>query len=99
MRFTSFLSGGFVTAIVVNPPERKLAKCTSVKCGGKRDVIYKRFQYRMDYPFDWIPELKDACDKICNVDVDLKRQKEFSQNLKNVTNCYQKILSDRQSNL
>ena len=28
--FDSFLSGGFITAIVVNPPERKLAKCTSV---------------------------------------------------------------------
>jgi hypothetical protein len=25
LRFASFLSGGFITAIVVNPPERKLA--------------------------------------------------------------------------
>ena len=33
MRFASFLSGGFITAIVVNPPERKLAKRTSVDCG------------------------------------------------------------------
>ena len=31
--FASFLSGGFITAIVVNPPERKLAKRTSVKFG------------------------------------------------------------------
>jgi hypothetical protein len=30
MRFASFLYGGFITAIVVNPPERKLAKSTSV---------------------------------------------------------------------
>ena len=30
MRFASFFSGGFITAIVVNPPERKLAKRTSV---------------------------------------------------------------------
>jgi hypothetical protein len=30
IRFASFFSGGFITAIVVNPPERKLAKCTSV---------------------------------------------------------------------
>ena len=30
MRFASFLSGGFITAIVVNPQERKLAKRTSV---------------------------------------------------------------------
>ena len=32
MRFASFFSGGFITAIVVNPPERKLAKCISVHC-------------------------------------------------------------------
>ena len=30
MRFDRFLSGEFITAIVVNPPERKMAKCTSV---------------------------------------------------------------------
>ena len=32
MRFGSFLSGGLITAIVVNPPERKLSKRTSVQC-------------------------------------------------------------------
>ena len=32
VRFASFLSGGFITAIVVNPPERKLAKRSSL-CG------------------------------------------------------------------
>ena len=30
--FTSFRLGGFITARVVNPPERKLAKGTSVHC-------------------------------------------------------------------
>ena len=30
--FASFLSGGYITAIVVNPPENKLAKRTSVQC-------------------------------------------------------------------
>ena len=30
MRFASLLSGGFITMAVINPPERKLAKCTSV---------------------------------------------------------------------
>ena len=30
MRFASFLSDGFITAIEVNPPERKLAKRISV---------------------------------------------------------------------
>ena len=34
MRFSSFLSGGFTMA-VINPPERKLAKRTSVHCAGK----------------------------------------------------------------
>ena len=35
VRFTSFLYGGFITAIVVNLPERKLAKRTSVDCTDK----------------------------------------------------------------
>ena len=30
VRYVSFLSGGFITAIVVNPPERKLENRTSV---------------------------------------------------------------------
>ena len=30
VRFASFLSGGFITAIAVKPPERKVAKRTSV---------------------------------------------------------------------
>ena len=34
VRFASFHSGAFITAIVVNPPERKLAKRTSVHCTG-----------------------------------------------------------------
>ena len=32
VRFASFLSGGFINAIVVNPPERKLVKRTFVHC-------------------------------------------------------------------
>ena len=44
VRFSSFFSGGFITAIVVNPPERKLAKCTSVHCS--RSHIYDSFFYR-----------------------------------------------------
>jgi len=31
VHFASLFSGGFITAIVVNPPERKLAKHTSVQ--------------------------------------------------------------------
>ena len=30
VRFASFLSGGFTTMAVMNPPETKLDKCTSV---------------------------------------------------------------------
>ena len=32
VHFSSFFSGGFITAIIVNPPERKLAKRTSLQC-------------------------------------------------------------------
>ena len=32
VHFSSFFSSGFITVIVVKPPERKLAKCTSVQC-------------------------------------------------------------------
>ena len=32
VQFASFFSGGFITAIVVNIQERKLAKRTSVQC-------------------------------------------------------------------
>ena len=32
MRFAIFLSGCFITVIVVNPPEKKLAKRTTVNC-------------------------------------------------------------------
>jgi hypothetical protein len=34
VRFASFFSGGFITAIVVNPPEKRLTKCTSVQWVG-----------------------------------------------------------------
>ena len=36
VRFASFLSGGFTTMAVINPPERKLAKGTSVQCIKKK---------------------------------------------------------------
>ena len=37
-QFTSFFSGGFVTAIEVNPPERRLAKRTSVQWSEIRNM-------------------------------------------------------------
>ena len=33
VRFSSFFSGGFTTMLVINPPETKMAKRTSVHCG------------------------------------------------------------------
>ena len=38
VRFASFFSRGFITAIVVNPPEKKLSKRTSVHCTVVRTV-------------------------------------------------------------
>jgi hypothetical protein len=35
VRFASFFSGGFITAIAVNPLERRLAKQTFVGCPGQ----------------------------------------------------------------
>ena len=32
VRFASFLSGEYTIMAVINPPERKLAKCISVHC-------------------------------------------------------------------
>ena len=43
VRFPSFFTGGFITAIVANPPERKLAKRTSV-CTSLNN-LYQRLKY------------------------------------------------------
>ena len=39
VRFGSFLSGGFIAAIVVNPREMKLAKRTSVHCANSKNSL------------------------------------------------------------
>ena len=40
VRFASFLPGGFITDIVVNPPESKLAKRTSVQwCDTSSNIL------------------------------------------------------------
>ena len=44
VRFASFLSGGFITAMVVNPPERKLTKCTSVHWRGLDSPLIKTLE-------------------------------------------------------
>ena len=45
VRFDSFLFGGFITAIVVNIPERKLAKRTSVQ---STEVLFVSFFFPVD---------------------------------------------------
>ena len=50
VRFVNFFSAGFITAIVVNPPERRLAKRTSVQCLG----LFRRIKYRIqDGSYSW----------------------------------------------
>ena len=58
MHFASFLSGGFTTMAVINPPEKKLAKCTSVHltenwqfnlCGLQRIVSWEIPYERMSH--------------------------------------------------
>ena len=46
-----------------------------------------------------IKQVNDTCKNICDNDTDLERIGEVSQNLKNLSNCYQKILSHRKANL
>ena len=41
VRFASFLSGGFTTMIVINPPEKKLAKRTSGQWGAWGDAFFQ----------------------------------------------------------
>ena len=50
MRFVSFLSGGFITEIVVNLPERKLAKRTSVHCA----ALFTLTKYSFSFFFNEI---------------------------------------------
>ena len=62
--FDSFLSGGFITAIVVNSPEMKQAKRTSVHCMQRSNsaaVHYgiKKFMNRKFLPLliRWEPQI------------------------------------------
>ena len=44
MGFASFFSGGFITAIVVNPPERRLAKHISVQWVDGLDLEHSKIE-------------------------------------------------------
>ena len=59
VRFASFFSGRFITDIVVNPPERKLAKCTSVQCNAR--LCTKRATY-FSAKFSWEKSQLSPCD-------------------------------------
>ena len=73
MRFASFLFGGFITAIIViNPPERKLAKRTSVQ----RKNIFK------DTTFRGISRAY-----ICSVDTDLDALEQLTIPLSKLPWC------------
>jgi hypothetical protein len=57
VRFANLLSGGFITAIVVNSPEKKLAKCTSVRCM-KFEILFDQ-----KYSFEALCNCQDLCRK------------------------------------
>ena len=48
--FASFLSNGFTTMAVINPPENKLAKRNSVRCG-RQNMLWP---YLKIWDWDWI---------------------------------------------
>ena len=44
MRFASFLSGGFTTMAVINPPDWEQAHCIFVQCSGAIFLYAVHFQ-------------------------------------------------------
>ena len=46
VRFASFLSGRFIVMTVINPPEKKLAKQTSVQCTEDQILYLFCFVYK-----------------------------------------------------
>ena len=53
VNFASFLSGGFTTMAIINPPERKLAKRTSVMWTGPNQSKYQIMFYKKSPPQDF----------------------------------------------
>ena len=50
VRFASFLSGGFTTMAIINPPERKLAKHISMHCTEPLQYKFINFQKVSFFP-------------------------------------------------
>jgi len=55
VQFASLFSGGFITAIVVNPPERKLAKHTPVQCVKAISGIFEKKNMQSDQQVVYLP--------------------------------------------
>jgi hypothetical protein len=55
VHFASLFSGGFITAIVVNPPERKLAKHTSVHVLRPYQTFLKKKNMQSDQQVVYLP--------------------------------------------
>jgi hypothetical protein len=53
MCFDSFFSGGFTTMAVINPPEKKLAKRTSVCISGVVILFFLREISLPEFGFFW----------------------------------------------
>ena len=67
LRFANFLSGGFITVIVVNPSERKLAKHTSVHLSVAAPSFVKQSMSSMHVMHLWcdVGEWPLHCTMIC----------------------------------
>ena len=57
LHFASFLSGGFTTMAVINPPERNLAKRTSVHCKAEILTIFRSYFGRIHDTIDCFRDL------------------------------------------
>ena len=82
MRFASFLSDGFITAIVVNPPERKLAKRTSVCLVAflnnvRPCWIYSNYSFKNDDLSLWFIFLKIYISALWNVKLKMVSDTRF----------------------
>ena len=93
VRFASFLSGGFTTTAVINPPERKLSKRNSVHWHHFEN-LYKKGSF-FNYRRKPIPKtksvfsfFKDHC-PLMNPDLSLQKHVDSIQNRVNGINSFQ----------
>ena len=73
MRFASFFSGGFITTIVVNQPERKLAKRTSMRSSARNFMVCIKisqdfFQVKKWMRMENLPEKHRRFCQNCNME-------------------------------